>query len=368
MMALKRIRIRSFETGLIFHQGEFNRVLGTGTHWVFSFLGRTRVVVFDRRRAWFRHPELDQVVRCGALDDQAEFLDLTDHQRALIWIDGRFQGIASPGLHGLWKGPCKTRYEMVDVKQRHFTHPDLDVILAEMGASDDLRSELVAEGHVGVVLQANHEPEVIPAGRHAFWKDTGPYEIKSLDTRETAQDVTGQKILTADKVTVRLNALVTAQVVDPKLAVGTSSHPWQALHRDVQMALRAVIGTRTLDQVLAEKDQLVAELAEMTIDQAAQMGIKVLRVGIRDVILPGEMKELMNRVIQARKVAEANLIQRREEVAAIRSQANTARIMEGNPTLMRLKELEVLQSVANNSRLEVILGEKGLADRVINLL
>jgi regulator of protease activity HflC (stomatin/prohibitin superfamily) len=221
---------------------------------------------------------------------------------------------------------------------------------------------------VGVVLQANHEPEVIPAGRHAFWKDTGPYEIKSLDTRETAQDVTGQKILTADKVTVRLNALVTAQVVDPKLAVGTSSHPWQALHRDVQMALRAVIGTRTLDQVLAEKDQLVAELAEMTIDQAAQMGIKVLRVGIRDVILPGEMKELMNRVIQARKVAEANLIQRREEVAAIRSQANTARIMEGNPTLMRLKELEVLQSVANNSRLEVILGEKGLADRVINLL
>ncbi len=366
-MGVKRVRIRSFETGLVFHQGEFAYVLDQGIHWIISFMGSREVAVLDHRQTWFQHPELDQVVRSGALNGKAEFLDLNDHQRALIWVDERFKGIAKPGLHGLWKEPGKIRYEIVDVRQRHFTHPDLDVILAGVGSSE-LRPELVAEGHEGVVLQSNHEPTVIPAGRHAFWKEAGPYEIKSLDTRETIQDVTGQEILTADKVTVRLNALVAAQVIDPKLTVCKSANPWQALHRDVQMALRAVVGTRELDQILAEKEQVVTELTAMITEQAGEMGIAVLRVGIRDIILPGEMKELMNKVIQARKAAEANLIERREEVAAVRSQANTARILEGNPTLMRLKELEVLQSIAENSKLEVILGEKGLADRVINLL
>ncbi len=367
-MMFKKVRIKSFETGLVFHQGEFEGILGQGTHWVNSFATSRQVTVLDRRHAWFRHAELDQVIRSHALDNMVDFLDLSDHQRALIWINGRFQGIAKPGRHGLWKEPAETRFEIVDVRQKHFTHPDLEVIRAGFGSSEELRTELVAEGHVGVVLQSGSEPEVIPAGQHAFWKDAGPYEIKSLDTRELIQDVTGQEILTADKVTVRLNALVTAQVVDPKLAVCKSANPWQALHRDVQMALRAVVGTRELDEILAEKDLVTNELATLITDQAGEMGIKVLRVGIRDIILPGEMKELMNKVIQARKAAEANLIERREEVAAIRSQANTARILADNPTLMRLKELEVLQKIATDSKLEVILGEKGLADRVVNLL
>ena len=66
--------------------------------------------------------------------------------------------------------------------------------------------------------------------------------------------------------------------------------------------------------------------------------------------------------------AEANLIVRREETVAMRSQVNTAKLVQDNPTLMRLRELEVLEKVASNSKLNVVLGEKGLADRVVNLL
>jgi len=86
------------------------------------------------------------------------------------------------------------------------------------------------------------------------------------------------------------------------------------------------------------------------------------------VILPGEMKDLMNKVTEARKAAEASLITRREETAAMRSQANTARILEQNPTLMRLRELEVLEKVAGSTKLSVVLGEKGLTEKVVNLL
>ena len=66
--------------------------------------------------------------------------------------------------------------------------------------------------------------------------------------------------------------------------------------------------------------------------------------------------------------AEANLIVRREETVAMRSQVNTAKLVQDNPTLMRMRELEVLEKVASNSKLNVVLGEKGLADRVVNLL
>ena len=76
----------------------------------------------------------------------------------------------------------------------------------------------------------------------------------------------------------------------------------------------------------------------------------------------------MNKVIEAKKAADADLITRREETAAMRSQANTARLLENNPTLMRLRELDVLEKIAGNSKLNVVLGEKGLADRIVNLL
>ena len=98
------------------------------------------------------------------------------------------------------------------------------------------------------------------------------------------------------------------------------------------------------------------------------LGLDVVASGIRDVILPGDMKDLMNKVTEAKKAAEANLISRREETAAIRSQANTAKLLVENPTLMRLRELEVLEKIASAGHLKVVLGEKGLADRVTNLL
>jgi len=110
------------------------------------------------------------------------------------------------------------------------------------------------------------------------------------------------------------------------------------------------------------------ELEDSVRRRVTDLGLTIVSAGIRDVILPGDMKDLMNKVTEAKKAAEANLIVRREETAAMRSQANTAKLLEGNPTLMRLRELEVLEKVAAGGKLNVVLGEKGLAERVINLL
>jgi len=120
--------------------------------------------------------------------------------------------------------------------------------------------------------------------------------------------------------------------------------------------------------MMTDKDVVAREVEEQIAGRAGELGLEIVSAGVRDVILPGDMKDLMNKVTEAKKAAEANLIFRREETAAMRSQANTAKLLESNPTLMRLRELEVLEKVACGGKLSVVLGEKGLADRVVNLL
>jgi regulator of protease activity HflC (stomatin/prohibitin superfamily) len=129
-----------------------------------------------------------------------------------------------------------------------------------------------------------------------------------------------------------------------------------------------VVGGRELDALLADKEALAAEAAALLVSRARELGLEVASLAIRDLILPGDMKELMNKVTEAKKVAEANLITRREETSALRSQANTAKLLADNPTLMRLRELEVLEKVVASGKLNVIMSEKGLVDRVVNLI
>ena len=181
-------------------------------------------------------------------------------------------------------------------------------------------------------------------------------------------DISGQDIMTADKVTLRLNALVAYRITDPLRSVTEVDGPAQALYRAAQLALREAVGAKDLDTLLAEKESLTRELSEALGARAAELGMTIVSSGVRDVILPGDMKELMNRVTEARKAAEANLVTRREETAALRSQANTAKLLAENPVLMRMRELEVLEKVAGGGKLSVVLGEKGLTERVVNLL
>jgi regulator of protease activity HflC (stomatin/prohibitin superfamily) len=247
-------------------------------------------------------------------------------------------------------------------------HQSLAVILKSPGAGEALEAFNVEEGHAGLFFKDGEHKATLAPGVHAFWKGQSKVKLYHVDLREQVCDVAGQEIMTADKVTLRLNAVATYRVANALKAVAEVEDYRQALYRDAQLALRAVIGTRELDMLLAEKDAVARELEGILKNRATAFGVEVLALGIRDIILPGEMKDLMNKVTEAKKAAEAALITRREETAAIRMQANTAKILENNATLMRLRELEVLEKVANKANLQVVLGEKGLADRVMKLL
>ena len=368
MFILKRCKIRTYEMGLLFRDGEFRGLLSAGKHWLVDPLLKVRVDVVSQRDPWLVHEKLDLIVKSGVLKDRAVVLDLKDYERALVWIENRFSHVLPAGLYAYWTGQKDVRVEVIDARNVRFDHTDLKVIARSQMAQRVLDVCTVERDHAGVLFIDGRYIDTLPPGLYAFWKGQADAKLVEIDLRETMVDVGGQDIMTADKVTLRLNAVVTYKVADARQAVSRTDDVRQALYRETQLVLRAVVGARELDTFLTDKDAVAGEIEESVRRRARELGLEIASVGIRDVILPGDMKDLMNKVTEARKAAEANLISRREETAAIRSQANTAKLLADSPVLMRLRELEVLEKIAAAGKLNIVLGEKGLADKVVNLL
>ncbi len=368
MTIFKRYKIKSYEMGLYFRDGEFRGLLEQGTHWFVDPLLKVRVDVVSQREPWLVHDKLDLIVRSGQLGQRATVIDLKDHERALVWIEERFSHILGPGLYAYWTGQKKVRVEVIDARNVRFEHEQFKPIVRSATAARMLDICTVQRERVGVLFINGRYVDTLPPGEYAFWKGPAEALVVEVDLRETMVDVSGQEIMTADKVTLRLNAVVTYKIVDARKAVSQTDDVRQALYRETQLVLRGVIGTRELDNFLTDKDAVAQDIEESVRRRAEELGLEIASVGIRDVILPGDMKDLMNKVTEAKKAAEANLIARREETAAMRSQANTAKLLADNPTLMRLRELEVLEKVAGAGKLNIVVGEKGIADRIVNLL
>ena len=174
--------------------------------------------------------------------------------------------------------------------------------------------------------------------------------------------------MTSDKVTLRLNLVVSWRVTDPMKAVTAVGDAALTVYREAQLALRSAVGARELEPLLISKDEVANEVRAAVQRRASEFGVAVQSVGIRDVILPGDMKSILNQVIEAKKQAEANLIRRREETAAARSQANTAKLLAENPILLRLKELEALEGILAGTKSTFVLGQGDLGGQIRSLV
>jgi regulator of protease activity HflC (stomatin/prohibitin superfamily) len=362
------VKVREQERGLMFVDREFKRMLRPGVHWMLDPLRKVQVDLVSVRQPFLVHSDQDVIVKSGALGDEAKVVDLKDHERAVVWVDGRAAAMLKPGLYALWTVFREVRVETFDARTVRLEREDLAILANLAGAGPLLEVVTIEAGHAGLFVKNGRHEATLGPGAHGLWKGIAKARIEDVDLREQVADVAGQEIMTADKVTLRLNAVVTYKVVDPVKAVTAVEDFRQALYREAQLALRAAVGTRELDALLADKEALARELDGVVRGRVAPFGIEVVTLGVRDIILPGEMKELMNKVVEAKKAAEATLITRREETAAMRNHANTAKILESNPTLMRLRELEVLEKVAAKTNLKVVLADGGLTDKVLKLV
>jgi regulator of protease activity HflC (stomatin/prohibitin superfamily) len=134
------------------------------------------------------------------------------------------------------------------------------------------------------------------------------------------------------------------------------------------VSVRQWLGKRTLEEVLAEKTEIDETVSAEVRRELEQYGVRVGAIALKDIILPGDIRDILNQVVTAEKQAQANLIRRREETAATRSLLNTARLMEDNPLLVRLKELETLEKIADKvDKITVVGGLNSLLEKTVTV-
>lgn len=356
---LTNTQIRKNEVGLVFRRGDLARVLAPGRHRVWRRpFGRDELERIDVLETRFRHELLDVLIEDDRLRAELEIVEVSDDQRAFVWKDGRLFDVVGPGRHAFWKRPYSVEVELVDVDDSvAFGHPRLDAILRHERAQSFLRVFRVDE-HERVVVRRDGVPlGVFGRGVHVFWRTAANLTASQVDLREKSFDVSGQEIMTKDRVTLRVTLVASFRVTDVERMLAASIDASQALYRSVQLALREAVAARDLDELLAERESVASELRSAVSARATDLGLELTDLGVRDVILPGEMKSILNQVIEASKRAEANLIRRREETAAARSQANTAKLYESTPALRRMKELEALQEILKGSNATFVIGQ-----------
>ena len=123
-----------------------------------------------------------------------------------------------------------------------------------------------------------------------------------------------------------------------------------------------------MDGLLEDKGTIDRDIAEYIRNKTTDYGLTVESVGVKDIILPGEIKTILSKVVEAEKSAQANVVRRREETAATRSMLNTAKVMEENPVALRLKELEILERIAEKiDRIQVNGGLDNILTDLINI-
>ncbi|MDN7585682.1 slipin family protein [Burkholderia seminalis] len=369
----KRHVVKKNERALLMSEGDFVKVLEPGVFKAFDPFKRLSVQT-ARLDAPLADTALADYLRHDAPDVLARYfvaMDLADDEAGLRYEDDVLVEILAPGTRRLyWRGLAAHRLERVDLTQDSM----LPAALVKRIAQPALRARgvagltgvLVAQVpayHVGVLKIDGKIERLLNAGTSAFWRFNRDVAVELVDLRLQAIEVGGQEILTRDKVALRLNLSATWCYADVLHAFGQLQKPVEHLYRELQFALRSAVGTRSLDELLEDKQSIDAVVIAQVRARLGDSGVDVRSVGVKDIVLPGDMKTILAQVVEAEKSAQANVIRRREETAATRSLLNTAKVMEENPTALRLKELETLERVAERiDRISVF----GGLDQVLN--
>jgi regulator of protease activity HflC (stomatin/prohibitin superfamily) len=309
------------------------------------------------------------------MENHFHIVELTDSEVGLVYKNGKLASVLAPGKRQLyWKGPIEVKVEKIDLSVDLEVPERVAKLLARAKAplaaqaSEAVIAVEVPDTSGALLIVDGQLAKVLEPGLHVFWKFQRSVKVDIMDRRVQALEVSGQDILTRDKVSLRVNLTALWQLLDIVTARAGLQNFVEFVYKELQFALREAIGGRTLDELLGAKGDLDREIQASALSRIEKHGIQLVSVGVKDIILPGDMKEILNKVVEAEKVAQANLIKRREETAATRSLLNTARLMDENPTLMRLKELETLEKVTEKvDKLTVFGGLEGVLKDVVRI-
>src|ERR687885_1416235 len=269
------------------------------------------------------------------------------------------------------------------------------------------REVIIKSTHRGLLYQDGVLVRVLEAGRHVLPGRLGPpfvrrpkVEIVLVDVRERELTIKGQEILTSDKVAIRVSIVVQFRVNDPAAALQQVAEYEDRLYSDVQLAARRSLASMTLEDILTNRTRLSEDILADVLGAAAGYGVQILRADVKDLIFPGNLQEIMNRVLATERLSQAELVQARTkaeaqridaaakaearrleaaaeverqrlaaeaeaeaerirtaaEVDAVRQREQIAQILSASPALLRLRELETLRELAQVANARIYIG------------
>ncbi|WP_249999013.1 slipin family protein [Actinoplanes sp. M2I2] len=254
---------------------------------------------------------------------------------------------------------------------------------------------IVHSGFRGLRYRDGRFDEVLEPGRYELpqrrllGRRVESVTIVPIDVRERELNIKGQEILTADKVAVRVNIVTHFRVVDPKAAVEEVADYHDRIYSDVQLAARRSLASMTLEAILTNRNQLSEDILRDVEGVSAGYGVRIIRADVKDLVFPGNLQEIMNRVLTAQRMAEAQMVEARTraeretleagsqasakrvaaeadaeakriradaEVDALRRLAAAAEAYAEHPALLRLRELETLNALGSNAAARLYIG------------
>jgi regulator of protease activity HflC (stomatin/prohibitin superfamily) len=213
---------------------------------------------------------------------------------------------------------------------------------------------IVSQSHVGLLYEDGAFARVLEPGKHKLRRglfDKVERTLSLVDMRERSLTIKGQEILTQDKVAIRVSLLVYFRVKDAQAAVHNVASYEDRIYEDVQLAARRFLAGRDLDAILGDRNEISDAVRDTVQETAAGYGVEILRADVKDLVFPGNLREIMNQVLETERRAEAKLIQAKKEIESERLRAEA--LVESTRRRLEAQREEVqLQGEAERARLE----------------
>lgn len=338
--------IKDNERAFLFKNGVYQKMLRPGKQRVRSIFGETAAKVTAEDQLDFPGLNLPVLRQDAEVEKSIAVIEVPDEKLAVHFVDGRVAGVLKPGTYAFWDVFKKNTFEVIDVTEPESAGKLPVLYMAYMPSNYVVKID-VSEGETGLLFYNGVFQHLLSAGQYFFWNYNTKVTVQAVDMRIQQLDIAGQEILTADKVNLRVNFVCSFQVTDPVNVIMKLKDYKAQLYVLIQLVLREFIGKYRFDDLLRQKDSIGGFVLEKIKEREKEFYVTFSDAGVKDIILPGEIRDIMNTVLVAEKSAQASVITRREETAATKSLLDTAKLMDENATLFKLKELEYLERICD---------------------
>ena len=333
--------INERQRGFLIKDGKLKKMLKPGKYRTFSSIIE---VSYLNQPLTSISCSLDVLLNNPEIKSQTITVEVEDQKLALHFVNGKFVSVLPTGKYAFWTVFDKHEFTIVDISKPEVSD-DVPKYLFDQIPKQLFTKVEVAQYQKARLFFDQKFIKILDAGTYYFWKSNVKVETSLVDTRIMQLDIVGQEILTQDKVSIRVNFVCNYRITDYVKIVTEIDDFKQQIYVSAQLALRDYVGKYRIDEILDNKEQMSQYVFERLKAKEGEFFVEFKDAGIKDIILPGEIRSIMNTVLIAEKRAQANVITRREEVASTRSLLNTAKLMDENQTLYKLKELEFVERI-----------------------